>query len=435
MPEWLEEKLMQQLRMAYAYSVEQSSKIPRDGFKALEEGLEERVREVGIQLLQAGIERGLGKGYSGSRVACECGGRKRYVEDREKVVTTRLGDARARRAYYHCAECKEGTVPLDEMLDIVGSSFSPGVREMICLTAAEIPFERGRRWLKEIAGLRVSVEESRLIAEAKGRELEGQAQAEIERVWQAKTPKPREIGRAPERLYLSPDGTHVPVRGEKEWKEIKVGTVFTAPVPARGQEPVRERTRYVAGFENAELFYRRLYVEALKQGIEEAAEVVVIGDGADWIWKNAEISLPGHRIEIIDFYHASEKLWTLARCVWGDESAQAKRWAGRWSDKLYVGKVKETIAAMRRIRCKAKAARETQRTTVDYFEKNRRRMDYGRLRKQGYFIGSGVTESSCKHLIGARFKQAGMHWNKPDAQAIVQLRIAMLNDRWAYQWN
>jgi len=436
MPEWLEQKLLEEIRAAYAYGIKQAAQTKEDGLKVLENGLRERMLCVGGKLLQASLERGLGNGYEGGRIACAgCGGWMRYVADRSKVISTWFREIRVTRAYYHCRKCQAGRFPLDKALDVMGTSFSPTIREAICLTNAEVSFEHGQELLERLTGIRVSMEEGRLIAGKLGRQLELQEQEEIEKVWQPKTPKPREVYEAPERLYVSPDGTHIPIRGQKEWREVKVGTIFTTRIPLKGQEPVREQTRYVAGLENAETFYRRLYVEALKQGIDQASEVVVIGDGAEWIWNQAELTLPNNRVEIIDYYHATEKLWTLARAVWGEDNKFAKQWAGRWSDKLYQGKVVQVIAAMRRITTKSLAAREVLRTTIGYFKTNKQRMRYAELRKKGYFIGSGVTESSCKHLVGMRLKQAGMHWEKQQAQAILQLRLARLNGRWDYLWN
>ncbi|MBI4376753.1 MAG: hypothetical protein HY549_09930 [Elusimicrobia bacterium] len=141
----------------------------------------------------------------------------------------------------------------------------------------QLPFEQGRELLEKFSGIRISVERGRTIAEGLGSELENLAQEEIARVWRPKAPGPREACRVPERLCLSPDGTHIPIRGQ------------------------REQTRYVAGPENAERFYQRLYVEALKQGLDEAKEVIVLGDGAEWIWNQAELTLPKNRVEIIDY--------------------------------------------------------------------------------------------------------------------------------------
>jgi hypothetical protein len=433
MPEWLEQKLIDELRSLHAEVVREAAGNKGE-LKRLDQMVRQKVLALGASILQAGLARGAGKGYAGSVLRCRCGGRRRYVTDADKRVTTLVGQVRIRRAYYHCARCKRGWVPLDETLGIEGRSFSSAVQEAACLLGAEVPFERAQDLLERLSAVRMSVEECRHIAEGKGGGLEGQAQEEIGKVWEAKRPIPREAPKAPERLYISPDGTHVPTR-EQGWTEARVATIFTTRIPPKGQEPERENTRYVAGVEDSEAFYKRLYVEALKQRVDEAREVVVVADGASWIWRRAEIAFPKNRVEILDFYHASEKLWEVGRAVFGEESPKGKKWAERWSRKLEKGSADPVIHALRRLNPRCEEARKRVREVVRYFVTHRRQMRYGDFRRRGYFIGSGATESSCKHLIGARLKQAGMRWDKRQAQAILQLRTARLNDRWEPLWN
>ena len=52
-------------------------------------------------------------------------------------------------------------------------------------------------------------------------------------------------------------------------------------------------------------------------------------------------------------------------------------------------------------------------------------MDYGLLRKNGYYIGSGMIESACKTLVAARCKLAGMHWRHKNAAGIALLRATL----------
>ena len=52
-------------------------------------------------------------------------------------------------------------------------------------------------------------------------------------------------------------------------------------------------------------------------------------------------------------------------------------------------------------------------------------MDYRRLRREGYCIGSGLVESACKMLVAARCKLAGMHWRHKNAAAVALLRATL----------
>lgn len=351
---------------------------------------------------------------------------------RLKTITTLVKQVSLKRAYYYCRNCGQGWLPLDGVLGIESTTLSPAVREAICLVDAEIPFERGQRWLKALSGISVACEEGRLVSEGLGKELEEQTQEEIANVWEIHKPTPRESSSIPQRLYISPDGTTI--HTEEGWKEVKVGAVFTTRIPIAGQDPIREVTRYVGTLENAESFGKRLYVEALKLGLEECPEVIVVADGAHWIWNEADRMLPKERVEIIDFYHASEKLWAVGKSVFGEENPKTKKWVETRIQHLEKGRIASILQALRRLPVKRKEAKNCVRQTLGYFQSNRSRMRYDEFKKKGYFIGSGVVESSCKHLIASRLKQAGMRWNKKGAQSILQLRLSLLNERWDHLW-
>lgn len=427
------ENLQERLQGILEWTRAEASQIGRKGLGALEKELRDKVLELGGKILEVSVSERCGTGYVGSRPECkECGVTAKFMSHRTKTITTLMKQVQLKRAYYYCAECGQGWFPLDDTMQIEGTIFSPGVREAICLVDAEIPFERGQGMLARLSGVQIHADEGRRLAEKLGAELEQQTQEELQNVWQVKKPDPREISKTPERLYFSPDGTTIHTEGG--WKEVKVGAVFTTAVPKPGDDPVREMTRYVGTLEDCEAFGRRLYVEGLKLGLGANPEVVVIADGAHWIWNEAEKNLPKERVEIIDFYHASEKLWSLAKLAFGEESPQTKAWAERQAHQLKKGKFRQVLKSLESLCLKGKEAKAVQRQIAGYFKANESRMRYGEFKKKGYFIGSGVVESSCKHLVASRLKQAGMRWTKKGAQSILQLRLAELNQRWDHLW-
>ena len=64
-----------------------------------------------------------------------------------------------------------------------------------------------------------------------------------------------------------------------------------------------------------------------------------------------------------------------------------------------------------------------------YLVKNRERLRYPYFRKMGLCTSSGIVESGCRHVIGARVKQSGMHWTVRGANAIIALRCSKLSAR------
>ena len=231
----------------------------------------------------------------------------------------------------------------------------------------------------------------------------------------------------PDRPYVAMDGVRILGLGG-EGKEAKVGVV--RPEYRRdGGDLAAAAASYVAAFAPAEAFGRRLAVEAHRRGLEAATEVVVLGDGAEWIWNLATEHCPG-ATQIVDWYHASERIWELGRAHYGEDSPQTPRWVDRQLGRLAEGEVAALVAAWRRLNCggAAAAVRDEQ---VGYFTNQRHRMDYGRYRARGLDVGSGLVEGACKHPIGAREKGPGMRRSVPGAQAVANLRVLLFTDQWA----
>src|SRR5262249_36312923 len=175
-------------------------------------------------------------------------------------------------------------------------------------------------------------------------------------------------------------------------------------------------------------FGPRLALEARRRGLEGAAEVVALGDGAEWIRNLAAEHFPG-ATQIVDRHHASERIRELGRARYGERTAAAA-WAERQLARLAKGEVAALAAAWRRLRCAAAAAavRDEQGAC---FTNQAGRMAYARYRERGLDIGSGMVEGACKLLLGAREKGPGMRWSVPGAQAVANVRVLLFNDQWA----
>jgi hypothetical protein len=61
-------------------------------------------------------------------------------------------------------------------------------------------------------------------------------------------------------------------------------------------------------------------------------------------------------------------------------------------------------------------------------------MDYPRFVARQFPIGSGAVESSCKCLVEARAKQAGMRWSTRGVQRLTSLRALHRSGRWDAFW-
>ena len=56
----------------------------------------------------------------------------------------------------------------------------------------------------------------------------------------------------------------------------------------------------------------QLWAEAMRRGLGQANEVLIVADGVVWIWNLAGNRFPEAR-QRVDFYHVSQHLWAVAR--------------------------------------------------------------------------------------------------------------------------
>ena len=400
------------------------------------------MHEAGGHLLEKLLNADEG-GYRGSRIDCGQGHHAEFIGYRTKQLVTVLSPVEVRRAYYYCAKCGRGIIPKDQELDIADSSFSPGVRRMMGRVGGKEAFDEGRRDLEELAGVVVKTKAVERVSEAIGQQIERASQKERQAALAGKL----ECIQAVATFYTAMDGTGVPVlpheaegrkgkdeTGRAKTREAKLGCVFTQTSVDDEGRPQRDEqsTTYVGAIETAEQFGPRIYAEAVRRGLKRAQRVVVLGDGAPWIWNIADEHFPG-AIQIVDLYHARQHLAELGKIVYG-ASTKAKDWAAGRVEQLDEGNIEAVLTALKRLRPRDPAVQEKVRTAVTYFQTNAVRMRYAKFRSESLFVGSGVVEAGCKTVIGHRLKQSGMHWTVRGANSIIALRCSQLSGRWEEFW-
>jgi hypothetical protein len=198
---------------------------------------------------------------------------------------------------------------------------------------------------------------------------------------------------------------------------------------------------YVAAREPADAFGPRLLAEAARRGALEIVDwqgprtgpglavlrrVVVLGDGAVWIWQLAAEHF-GECLEIVDFYHASEHVWALAHALYGGETPPAAAAAAGWLARLREHGAAGLLDTLRRVHASTPEGREALRRERGYFRTNAARMAYPTFMAQGLPIGSGAVEAAAKHVVQLRLKRPGARWSAPGAQAILTLRADVLS--------
>jgi len=388
-------------------------------------------------------------GHAGQRMACGGGHQAEFIDYRSKHLQTILGDVQVRRAYYHCAQCPEqggrGVIPKDQELDVVGTSFSPGMRRLMARVGAQEPFEAARQDLAELAGVVVPTKAVERISEAVGRAAEA---ANVTERAHLGTGQVVPVAAAA-RLYVAMDGTGVPAvpketqgragkaaDGKAKTREAKLGCVFSQTSFDEQGWPIRDpaSTTYVGAIETAEEFGPRISAEAVRRGVHRGTTTVVLGDGAPWIWNLAETYFPD-AVHIVDLYHARQHVEAVGRLAFGSSSETGKAWVAARQDDLDEGEVDVVIAEIRKLPASSdQKVQDELRKEAEYFETNTLRMCYKHFRARGFFVGSGVVEAGCKTVIGHRLKQSGMRWTVAGANAIIALRCRLLGNRWENLW-
>ena len=164
--------------------------------------------------------------------------------------------------------------------------------------------------------------------------------------------------------------------------------------------------------------------ETRRRGFGKAERQVIIGDGAVWIWNIAGELFP-KAIQIIDLYHAKGTISNAAREIFGPESEMGKQWGKERRDDLEAGRIDTILNKLEPFLHKCEAADGCRK----YLLKNRERLRYPLFRKMGLCTSSGIVESGCRHVIGTRVKQSGMHWTVQGANDIIALRCNKLSGR------
>lgn len=217
-----------------------------------------------------------------------------------------------------------------------------------------------------------------------------------------------------------------------EWREPKVFVVYE--LDERGRKRPSSLPIYDATLGDADAVFEILLAELVLRGARAASLIVILGDGAPWIWDRVPALVerlgvdPSHVVEILDYYHASEHLHETAELRRGWTDRQKSRWLANAKGLLRAGKVDALCAEILAI-ARGRSAR-TIADRTEYFERNADRMRYRQFRARKLPIGSGAVESAVRRIVNLRLKGNGIFWDPQMAEAVLHLRAALKAGRW-----
>ena len=169
-------------------------------------------------------------------------------------------------------------------LDLSETSESPRLQEQICLFAKDYPFEKASDMLRRTLSIEVSASKIRETAEQKGSEIQGHIESEVAN-YSEDDFAPEQDTSSAETMYLEIDGSMVPMK--KDWKEAKLVVSFEQKDRAttgNKDRPVLLNKNYTGKVSGVDEFKKYFRYHVKNYGVSKAKNLVVLADGAEWIW-------------------------------------------------------------------------------------------------------------------------------------------------------
>ena len=208
--------------------------------------------------------------------------------------------------------------------------------------------------------------------------------------------------------------------GPPKGRQIKCGTVFLLERDADGRYgKIPDSSVHILSFGDVAAFAAQLEKARQKLGAGPGAKLIVVSDGAEWIW-NLVADRFRQAFGVVDFWHATEHLHELCEFAYGKGAAAVERFVElRRKLKRYGG---DTVVRHFENQPVSRTKRRGIHRRLRYFRTHRDRMPYHRYRREGWPIGSGDIEGACKSLIKQRTDLSGQRWSPEGALNVLWVR-------------
>lgn len=409
----------------------------------LEESLKKPMAQFQSRVLEAAAQR---RADQAEPICPRCA---RPLTRRQKLarsILTSQGEIELARVRGWCGKCRAWRCPADEALGVEGGH-SPLVREMAALFASKMPLAEASVALGRAAGIHLPTTTLDRVAKraadhalAKRGQMDGQAAQGGEALARQRVAAP------PSTLVVMLDAWNIRERDDfgnskalrkkglepKRWRWVWMGTVFGLSRRARkGDRAMITHRGYVATRGGLEEFRAQLHAEALRHGLGQAGRVLVMGDGAAWIWNLAKDRFQG-AAQRVDLYHVKEHLWAVARELRPNDPGGAELWVRRMKQRLKRGQAGKVVSSLEEAMAELEAtSRERVGKEAAYLKEHVERMDYHQARKRGEPAGTGAIESTCRQYQ-CRFKRPGQFWSKTGDEGLLCLETFWRNGRWSH---
>lgn len=246
-------------------------------------------------------------------------------------------------------------------------------------------------------------------------------------------------------LIIMADGWNARHRGPKwgrkkappeervEWKDIKSAVLFKlSHVVGGGKKRHALLTRHVVAVPadaGPESFGEAVERAAVRMGLREAKAVYYFSDGGAYLWNLYEYRFEAVAEGTLDYYHAMEHLGTVAAELIPEKAAR-DAWLEAERKRIRKeggARLAGTLAEMLKGVELSAEGRKVAEREINYFDKHRGHMDYGKRRREGVPIGSGAVESLCGQFQD-RLKRRGQFWSRKGFAAILRAYVWHMNE-------
>lgn len=296
--------------------------------------MEEELLRGGHELLRQMLEKGAQLKAGQAPPLCPVCQNKlsRWKAGHGTSIQTRFGVVRIQRARGYCRRCRKWRFPADAVLGLPEEGTqSPSVQEMAALTVSKMTAPEAEQVVERLAGVKISAATLARQAKAQGQRAE-QKRQEMDR--QMSQPEGRvlqdkdlqlQLALEPFTLVLELDAWNIRERDDwgqsqdlrqrgqepSRWHWAYGGTCFRLShrTQTAGGRPVILSRGYAMTRGGTEALKEQLWAEAMRHGLGRASQVLIVADGAAWIWNLAGDRFAGAR-QRVDFYHVSPR-WLM----------------------------------------------------------------------------------------------------------------------------
>jgi hypothetical protein len=360
-----------------------------------------------------------------------------------RTMNVGIGESKLTRVNGFCPKCKKWCCPADEALGLE-NGYSPHVQEMAALFASKMPLAEASAVLERATGIKMAPATLDRVAKRvaeKAQELREKTDAQARQGGEALAVQ--SVAKPPQTLVILLDAWNIRERDDwgqsekmrqkglepKRWHWVCTGTVFGLEQRVeKGKRPIILHRGYVATRQGVGALSAQLHAEALRHGLGKAQRVIVLGDGAAWIWNLAQDRF-SEAIQRVDLYHIKQHLWVVAKELHPDP-VQAKLWVKKMKNQLRRGQSAKVISAIEQaVESLGDRASASLEKEINYLKENQKRMDYASALRRGEPVGSGAIESTCAQYQ-CRFKRTGQFWTTRGDELMMGLETSWRNERW-----